>query len=981
MKTTNVLAIVLLGSLLAASVAQGGIIHRYSFSEAPGTTNVADSVGGANGVLRGVGADFDGAGQLVLPGGVTSATDPPAGYVDLPNHMFNILTNVTIETWTTWNGAGNWQRIFDFGTSAGGENVVDGNGAYLFLTTQGPNFIRFAVRDPVTGTEFTQCTGPAIQETGVEVCLTAVYDYTKNLSALYSNGVLIASSVAPVALSTINDVNNWLGRSQWNDNMYAGSYNELRVYDVALNNMEVLSSYMAGVANPSTDISSLGALQAVHMIVTKTNLLEGDTQETYATVDYAKAAGLSLAGVQGVTYGSDTPAVATVNAQGKITAVSSGTAKITLSYQGKTDSATITVARRQQGLANAGTLYVDLRANGLSADAMTWTNRATAGGGDFYAEGTVSYVANVENTGLPGIKFNRAEAFVGPVTTADLEGSSDRSVEVWVYNPFIQQDETVVAWSHRGGPNGSNMSFSYGGNATWGAVAAWGSGGWDLPWGPSGVYPERGRWHYLAYTYDGVRLRAYADGVFMNGQNETLATYAGFPIRIAAQANTDGSGTDLGQAFSGYVAAVRVHGGTLSDNDIKNNYLYGMELTDPGALNGISLNFDASPLAGIGTQTKARVTANYANRNYLAVTTQSTFTSSDPNIATVNPTNGLVTAVAGGNVTITASYNGKTASQTLQVQAATPAAQLVHRYSFSDAVGSTIAKDSVGTADGQIKGTDAAFDGAGQLTLPGATTSATDPPSGYVDLPNGIISALTNATFEAWVTWSSTATLAWQRIFDFGSSDQGEDISSGNGNYLFLCPAVNVSGSVRFAVRDPALDAEPGSEVLNSSASLPKDVESYVAVVYNYGANVSTVYTNGLVAATGAAFTELKTITDVNNWLGRSQWNDGMFGGKFNEFRIWSGVLTPDQITAHMAAGPNTIPVVVPKPPLTATRQGSNLIVTWPGSATGYTPESTPTLGTGASWTTVPGTPTLVNGQYQITVPIGAANQFIRLKK
>jgi len=38
--------------------------------------------------------------------------------------------------------------------------------------------------------------------------------------------------------------------------------------------------------------------------------------------------------------------------------------------------------------------------------------------------------------------------------------------------------------------------------------------------------------------------------------------------------------------------------------------------------------------------------------------------------------------------------------------------------------------------------------GTGSLVLAGGTTDQ------FVDLPNGIIKSLTNATFEVWLTWA-----------------------------------------------------------------------------------------------------------------------------------------------------------------------------------------------------------------------------------
>lgn len=974
MKTTHRLyTSLLLAGLLAAPAARADLRHRYSFNEAPSATTVSDSVGNANGIIKGNGAGFDGQGQLVLPGGGASAdaADIIAGYVDLPNGLISKFTNLTVEAWVTWQGAGQWQRIFDFGTSAGGEDIVNGDGNYMFLTPMGPNYIRFAIRDPAAQAENVLATAGAMQEAFVEVLYTVSYDYDANVTRLYSNGVQIATSVASTQLSTINDVNNWLGRSQWNDGMFAGTYNEFRIYDTAMTPVQVAASWAAGPTTPSTDPAALGAIQAVHLNAPRTALFEGDSQNTAATADFPLMSGIPLAGVPGVTYSSDNSSVVSIDAKGHIEAVSAGVARVGVSYLGKTDTVTMTVSRRQTGVAVAGNLYVDLRASGLTQDLYMWTNRVSSGDADFYSEATPAYVANVEGTGMPGIYFSGTNAFIGPISNEDLNGASDRSIEVWVFNPSLSAEETLVAWSHRGGnPPQSNMSFNHGNNATWGAV-----GHWDADVGWNGA-PIPGVWHYLVYTYGGTNdsvVRVYADGVLKNTRVYTtpLQTFSGFPIRIGAQANNDGSATDLGQTLTGYIGLVRVHGGALSANDVKNNFLYGMELTEPGELQSITLSLNTNTIIGIPSVGQASVLANYAGRSYYSVINQSTLTSSDANVATVD-TNGVITAKAAGTVQITATYLGKQAAQTLQLLAAPPA-KLIHRYSFNEAVGSTTVKDLVGTADGIVKGEGAAFDG-GQLALPGGVTSAVEPPAGYVDLPNGIISVLNNASFEAWVTWTDPAG-GWQRIFDFGTSAGGEDVVDGNGGYLFLSPAGNTN--LRFAVRDPATGTEPVQ--ITASRPLATGVEVYVAVSYNYSANQSRLYTNAVLAVSGPASVRLSTINDVNNWLGRSQWNDTMFAGKFNEFRIWDGALTAEEIAASMAAGPNALPSV--KPTLSAAVQGSNLVLTWPGDATGYTPEGSSSLGAGATWSAIPGTPTLVGGQYQLTVPVGTGNQFIRLKK
>ncbi|MFO1514652.1 MAG: Ig-like domain-containing protein [Verrucomicrobiota bacterium] len=80
----------------------------------------------------------------------------------------------------------------------------------------------------------------------------------------------------------------------------------------------------------------------------------------------------------------------------------------------------------------------------------------------------------------------------------------------------------------------------------------------------------------------------------------------------------------------------------------------------------------------------------------------STWSSSDTNIVTVDA-NGYVTAVATGSAKIIASYNGFSATNTITVTAP-PATSLVHRYSFNEEGGTTVA-DSVGGANGVLLAT------------------------------------------------------------------------------------------------------------------------------------------------------------------------------------------------------------------------------------------------------------------------------------
>ena len=894
---------------------QAELIHRYSFNETSGTT-VKDSVGTADGVLKGNGAALDGSENLVLPGGTSSAADPAtiSGYVDLPNHIINILTNLTIETWGVWNGSGAWQRVFDFGTSDGGEDVSNGNGNYLFMSPAGAANLRFAIRDPATGTEPVQLTSTAPLENGVEICLTVTYDYTANVCRLYSNAVVVATGPASVALKTINDVNNWLGRSQWGDPMYEGTYNEFRIYNNALNPLEVAASYNAGPQTPSTDPAALGAIQAVHLTVPRLTLTQYDKENASATVDFAKATALPLGGVAGVAYQSDNTNVVTVSASGEIVGVGPGTANVTLTYLGKTDSASITVKTREAGIAVAGTLYVDLRASDESPGTAAWANRA--GKGDFSSVGTPVYESNVAGTGVAGVQFNgTTDAYLGPNTTSDLEGSHARSIEVWAYNPALASEETLVAWSYRGGnPDRSNMSFNYGANSSYGAVGQWGD---DLGWNPN---PPAGLWHYLAYTYDGINtIKVYVDGLLNNQKALAgpLASFASQPIRVGAQALAGGTDFDFGQAFSGDIALIRVHSGELSAGDITNNFLYGIQGSAPGSLQGINLRFDSASLLGVGAVGQSIVTATYANGNYFLVTGSATYSSSDTNMVTVDST-GTLRGMALGSATITASYQGQQATASIQVRSGPPAV-LKHRWSFRDAASSTTVADSVGTANGTLMG--GATLQNGEVVLNGT--------DGYVDLPNDLFTNYTNITFEAWVTDNASA--AWARIYDFGNSSGGEDTSAGGTQYMFLSlPSGGGNNRLRGAYTITGGGA--GEQIAEWGVSPYRPAvgrKSHIVWTSDGPTRTARLYVDGVQVGvnTNVTLTPAAMGSTLNDWLGRSQYADPYFNGSFDEFRVYDGALTPDDVKTTFGLGPDLLLGVNPGALLSMRIQATNSLL------------------------------------------------------
>jgi hypothetical protein len=222
---------------------------------------------------------------------------------------------------------------------------------------------------------------------------------------------------------------------------------------------------------------------------------------------------------------------------------------------------------------------------------------------------------------------------------------------------------------------------------------------------------------------------------------------------------------------------------------------------------------------------------------------------------------------------------------------------LIHRYSFDGEA--TVVLDSKGAAHGQLLGTK--LPGDSTLPLGGERTGQ------YVNLPNGIVSGLSDATFEAWLTWSGGA--LWQRIFDFGSNTSGEDMQGADGtSYLFLTtkaspemPTLPTTIRVAYSQKGQA-----DEEYCNAPMAFPTGAETHVAVVIDHTAKSMALYQDGALLRDCPLKRPLSAIDDVNNWLGHSNYvADVDLSGIFDEFRIYSAALSAAEIADSFMAGPD----------------------------------------------------------------------------
>lgn len=210
------------------------LLHHYDF-EGEGE-EVVDRVGQAHGVVLG-GAVLEGAGALTLDG--------VDDYVDLPNGLISSLEAVTFVTLVEWDGGGCWHRVFDFGSNPEGEDAATSARTSIFMTPASCPYSHVGrVQEWVLSTQF--------HVRGVVHFLSHDAGLARGVPAhlalsvapsglrMYLDGALIQELPVPLHLADIEDVNNWLGRSQWGqDAFYPGRYYDFRIYGSELSPEDV----------------------------------------------------------------------------------------------------------------------------------------------------------------------------------------------------------------------------------------------------------------------------------------------------------------------------------------------------------------------------------------------------------------------------------------------------------------------------------------------------------------------------------------------------------------------------------------------------------------------------------------------------------------------------------------------------------------------------------------------------------------------
>lgn len=158
----------------------------------------------------------------------------------------------------------------------------------------------------------------------------------------------------------------------------------------------------------------------------------------------------------------------------------------------------------------------------------------------------------------------------------------------------------------------------------------------------------------------------------------------------------------------------------------------------------------------------------------------------------------------------------------------------------------------------------------------------------YATLPAGIFSTLNDFTISAWVRMDAIST--WMRVFDFGSSTT---------QYMFLTVQAGVTNG-QSTIRYAAKNGSAAEQNINYNYTFPLNTWTYLAVTR--AGNTTTLYINGTSVATSTNITIKPSAmgNTTQNYLGKSQFNDPMFKGSIDNFKIYGRALSSAEIAADV---------------------------------------------------------------------------------
>jgi Concanavalin A-like lectin/glucanases superfamily/Immunoglobulin domain len=527
----------------------------------------------------------------------------------------------------------------------------------------------------------------------------------------------------------------------------------------------------------------------------------------------------------------------------------------------------LTMAGQAQAqIQTAGTLLINVDATTNSAGNLTLIPNAGTLGGSFWSTNNI-LVTNATVGGPNGLALNGqylrltnpiAGGLIPPPAT--LVGTNAVcSIEVWVFNPQVADNECMISWGARAA--GQNMAFEYGYNAGFGAAEHNADNSTaDTSWDINGGCPLNSQWHHLVYTYDGTRQSIYQDGTLVNNRAVSFNIATNASIALGCQWANTGTAVSTTPGFATLtLARVRVHSGALSASQVLNNF------------NLEQAAFVSAPPAP----------------QFLSAAPVHRYSFNEP---ATNDATGLVIhdSLGGADGVVQSSEQNQVA-----------------KFSGRRLI-----------LSGSIQTTLGGF-GAAYADLPNGLVSANSTNnggSGEVSLEIWYKNYCTGGS--SW-SWSRVFDIG-----SCGTAQVGVEVGgpggypSGGSQQDYFMYSAQVGGSVnqrQLAWQNK--DIGPANSTTNASGVSfnvqtlgTVQTDRHVVVTWKESTGQIIAYENGVQVASLICSNSMSALNDINVWLGRSQsGSDWGLLGEYDEARFYNYVLTPGQVLGDFQVGPETI--------------------------------------------------------------------------
>lgn len=510
------------------------------------------------------------------------------------------------------------------------------------------------------------------------------------------------------------------------DNFFAGAIDDVRFWNNARTSAQITNNmYTELVGNESgllanlqfnqgtiggttsgITISSVGSLNLSPTTSTSINILEGIMPSlTSSSNSFTVPAGASITlsnGLSGGSWSSATTGVASVNSNGVVSAISSGTTVITYSICSKTVTATVTVT--QPTITTTGTLKTFTSCSGCSIPAQNFTvsgtnlganvivtaptgfevsdafggtysstltlsqsagtlssttvyvrlinNASTAVGGNFNITSTgatsrtIAAVVNTDNA----LMFDGSGDYVNLGDVLDIS-SSAYTKEAWVYwkgsqNAYTEiiTKDVVNAFAIT---NDNKLHTNFGDGTNW-------TGGYNS----TSTIPLN-KWTHVAMTRSSTgAIKMYINGVLDQStfQNSTTGSTSSATVIGAKQSR---GSTEITNYFNGSIDNVRVWNIERSSSDITDNLYTELVGNETGLL--ANYNFNQGIAGGTNTSINTLIDNGPSNLSGTIIGITLTGTSSNfvsGSIPEISAAGNTTTVVVGGTLSLTNSLTG-----------------------------------------------------------------------------------------------------------------------------------------------------------------------------------------------------------------------------------------------------------------------------------------------------------------------------------